>query len=320
MDHYRRSVKNGFTALHLNRIPEKRGDNEWIARQLESPATRAILVWRSKFLFTEDEAPRPIFFSASEVSDLLTSAESTVLLGHMDDTAFFAIDLPSNDSPLQPHISGLGRFRELRSVAALMDPKDVTLLGYARALTHWHRRHRFCGDCGSPTLSTHGGHVRVCGNKDCGQQHFPRTDPAIIVLVICGAYCLLGRQDSWPEKMYSTLAGFVEPGESIEEAVIREVLEETGVRVGEVYYHSSQPWPFPGSIMLGFTACASSGEIRPADGELEDAQWFSRDDIEELLSQGLLRLPSPNSIAYRLIEDWFDTTGPTKLQEVWKAG
>jgi NAD+ diphosphatase len=148
--------------------------------------------------------------------------------------------------------------------------------------------------------------MRVCTNPDCGQLHFPRTNPAIIVLVALRERCLLGRQATWPEGLYATIAGFVEPGESLEEAVVREVREETGIEVREVTYHSSQPWPFPSSIMLGFTAQAGSDHIQLNDGELEDARWFSREEIARGVEEGWLRLPSSVSISYRLIEDWYD--------------
>ena len=165
---------------------------------------------------------------------------------------------------------------------------------------------RFCGNCGSQTAIREGGYMRVCTNDDCGQRHFPRMDPAIIVLVTCGERCLLGRKPVWPEGMYSTIAGFVEPGESIEDAVVREVREETGVEVAEMCYRSSQPWPFPTSLMLGFRARAKSEAIRVEQDELEDARWFTRAEMQEALDQDRLRLPPAISISRRLIEDWFD--------------
>jgi NAD+ diphosphatase len=168
---------------------------------------------------------------------------------------------------------------------------------------HWHSRHGFCGVCGSPTLSASAGHVRKCTNPGCGSSHFPRTDPAVIMLAHDGERALLGRQKVWAKGMYSTLAGFVEPGESLEEAVRREVMEETGVAVGEVVYHSSQPWPFPASLMIGFHAEARSGTIDLVDGELEDAGWFTRAELRRFADQGK-SLPRQDSIARQLVEDW----------------
>lgn len=198
-------------------------------------------------------------------------------------------------------------------MASLLAPGEGELLAHARALAYWHRRHRFCGDCGHPTEGAQGGHVRVCSNPQCGRQHFPRTDPAVIVLVTAGERCLLGRQPSWLPGRYSTIAGFVEPGESLEAAVVREVGEETGVRVREVRYQSSQPWPFPASLMLGFRAVAEGEDIHLGDEELEDARWFSREELERAMEEGALRLPGRISIAYRLIEDWFDEGSPGRL-------
>jgi NAD+ diphosphatase len=159
--------------------------------------------------------------------------------------------------------------------------------------------------------------VQVCTNPRCGQEHFPRTDPAIIVLVTSGERCLLGRKAFWPAGLHSIIAGFVEPGESLEAAVAREVAEETGVSLQAVHYHSSQPWPFPKSLMLGFTAQAASEDIHLNDGELETVRWFSRQEIQEGLQEGSLQLPTAISISHRLIEEWFDAQAPSRpLHEI----
>jgi NAD+ diphosphatase len=187
-----------------------------------------------------------------------------------------------------------------------MLPADsASLLAYARALGLWRARHRFCGVCGAPNGPARAGHVMRCTRSGCCHETFPRLDPAIIVLVTSsdGERALLGRQASWPAGRYSTIAGFVEPGESLEDAVIREVEEETGVRVGDVQYDSSQPWPFPSSLMLGFRAVARTHEITLRDGELEDARWFSRADI----AAGHPALPPAGAISARLIDGWFDS-------------
>lgn len=308
------SSRNCFASPSLDRISCKRRNDSWIAERLADAHTCFIPIWQSKNLFTEDEVPRPVLLSFRDMGDLLPQAESPVLLGEKDGKAYFAVDLPSGDA--SSPFSDRGRFRDLKTVGALLGHREASLLAYARAITYWHHRNRFCGDCGSPARSAEGGHMRVCTNERCGQQRFPRTDPAIIVLVASGNQCLLGRQAVWPPSMYSTLAGFVEPGESLESAVIREVGEETGIKIGEVRYHSSQPWPFPCSLMLGFTAPASSRDIRLADNELEDARWFSREDIRYGLKEGTLRLPSNISIAYRLIEDWFDAASSEPLRDI----
>jgi NAD+ diphosphatase len=172
-------------------------------------------------------------------------------------------------------------------------------------MVFWHTRHRYCGLCGSPTRSEEAGHMRRCTDAACNAMHFPRTDPAVIMLVTDGDRALLGRNKNFPlPGMYSTLAGFVEPGESLEDAVAREVREETGIEVGAVQYHSSQPWPFPGNIMLGFHAEARTTEITIDYGELEDARWFTRDWLSSHVDDDSFRLPRLDSIARRLIEDW----------------
>ena len=198
---------------------------------------------------------------------------------------------------------GAAQFIELRNVGPLIDRNEGGALAYARGMTHWHATHRFCGVCGAPTESREGGHIRVCTNPDCERHHFPRTDPAVIMLVAKGERCLLGRKAEWAPGRYSTLAGFVEPGESLEDAVRREVMEETGVVVSDVEYHSSQPWPFPASLMLGFFCRGETDLIQRNDKELEDARWFTREEL--LNGQGGLGIaPRPISIARRLIDDW----------------
>ncbi|MFN2539819.1 MAG: NAD(+) diphosphatase [Mycobacteriales bacterium] len=192
--------------------------------------------------------------------------------------------------------------KNLRDVGHLLGDRDAGLMVHAIGLANWHATHTHCPRCGASTRSVKGGAVRVCDAD--GSEHFPRTDPAMIVLVHDGGdRCLLGRQPIWPPGRYSTLAGFVEPGESAEQAVVREVLEETGVAVREVTYSSSQPWPFPSSLMLGFSALAD-GHAEPVatDGELEDVRWFHRDELRD----GSAMLPTPVSIAYKLITDWVE--------------
>lgn len=227
-----------------------------------------------------------------------------VFLGTSGAGAYFAVDLSDLEAPiaelgLEPAHCLMG----LREIAPLVSQPEGALLAYASGILTWHRRHRYCGVCGNETLPASGGHVRTCGSERCKEIHFPRTDPAVIMLVTDGDQCLLGRQSSWPEGVYSTLAGFVEPGESLEEAVRREVREETGVELAEVRYHSSQPWPFPSSLMLGFTARATTRDVRPQHEELEDARWFTRGELRR--REGV-ELPSAISIARRLIEDWLE--------------
>jgi NAD+ diphosphatase len=314
MDHYGRSALNYYAANPIDRLTPKRLDEKWLEEQREDPSTLFIPVWDSKQLFAEESTPRPVMLARADMGKLLDTAETVVFLGRNEARTYFAVDLPRERGAFVESLARHGRFHDLKRFGALLQAPQAALLAYARAMTHWHRRHRFCGDCGAPTVSVDGGHRRVCTSAPCGQQHFPRTDPAVITLVHSGERCLLGRQPIWPQGFYSAIAGFVEPGESLEDAVVREINEETGISVTDVHYHSSQPWPFPSSIMLGFTAAALGETIRLMDHELEDARWFSRQDFQDDLAAGDLRLPSSFSIAFRLVEDWYNDAGSTPLR------
>jgi NAD+ diphosphatase len=265
-------------------------------------------VWQSRNLFVRGEIPAALLLTADHVAVQEATIDTLVFLGLYREQACFLVEL-AGDAP--PEVDPQGEFRELRFFGAMLPADEAGLLAYARALTLWRQRHRFCGVCGSPTRGTRAGHVLVCTNEACRSEQFPRIDPAIIVLVTDGERALLGRQASWPAGRYSTIAGFVEPGESLEDAVAREVREETGVAVHDIRYHSSQPWPFPSSIMLGFTAMAPVADIVRADQELEDARWFSRADI----AAGFPALPSIQSISFRLIQDWYDKGADRPLLE-----
>jgi NAD+ diphosphatase len=230
-----------------------------------------------------------------------------VLLGRFRGHFCFAAEL-AGDPP--PALDPEARFEDLRSSGGQLPEDEAGLLAYARAMVLWRQRHRYCGSCGAPARSESAGHVMKCTAAGCGAETFPRLDPAIIVLVSDGERALLGRQAAWPAGQYSTIAGFVEPGESLEDAVAREVLEETGVAVTDASYHSSQPWPFPSSLMVGFTARAAADAVPRADEELEDVRWFSRADI----AAGTPSLPPPQSVSFRLIEDWYDAGSPLPLR------
>jgi NAD+ diphosphatase len=293
-------ARSNFLAdTSLDRLGHLRGDSAWVA------AARAqglyLAVWRRRNLVSGDETPAPVFLAAEAIAALGSEAEC-VLLGQRDDRPCFAIGLNGAAPPSLP-----GTFEEIRGVGDRLDPSDAALLAYARAMVVWHERHRHCGACGAATECVEAGHARQC--TGCGAKHFPRVDPAIIVLVADDARCLLGRQAAWPAGRYSTIAGFVEPGESLEDAVRREVLEETGVAVHAIEYHSSQPWPFPSSLMLGFRARPAGGAIVLRDGELEDARWVDREDV---IARRIV-LPPRVSIAYRLIEEWFDAAPGRRL-------
>ena len=295
-----------YSGLALDRSTERRRDPDWIASALASPAARVVPVWRTQNLVLEDQGgPRAAFLTVEQAAALGVATETLLLLGHGPEGTFFAADLTTVEDPAAiPDLAAAGRFADLRGFGPMLPRAEGTLLAYARGLAWWHARHGFCGVCGAPTVSADGGHVRRCTRESCGTTHFPRTDPAVIMLVHDGDRALFGRQSRFPPGMYSTLAGFVEPGESLEEAVAREVREEAGIEVGEVRYVASQPWPFPCSIMLGFTARALTTELRIDGEELEDARWLSRDEILSGEAAGTFRLPRPDSIARFLVEGW----------------
>lgn len=304
----RRSRSNLLSGSYIDRLAHWRKDEALWRAALSDSNTWFIPVWRNQNLVREIEGRIDAFMLSSSVMSIENQVDEIVLLGEFQQHTCFAISLtgetlPSFDEPVVP--------RDLRMIAGELPAEQAGLLAYARAMIHWRERHRFCGRCGTPTHAVQGGHVRVCSNASCAQQVFPRIDPAIIVLITDGERALLGRQASWPPGRYSTIAGFVEPGESLEDAVIREAAEETGVRVESVEYHSSQPWPFPSSLMLGFIATAATTEIQLHDAELEDARWFTRAQI----AAGEVALPITHSISFRLVEDWYDDEAEIPLRE-----
>jgi len=295
---------NFYAANAFDRAGHRRRERDWLAQRLEHPETRFVPVWRGQNLVTQTGEGNPAAVLLTQHA-LAAAVEEPILLGMQEERAYFAVDLSHHEAPLAAiAVGGAAEFADLRRVGALLARNEGAILAYARGMLHWHGRHRFCGICGSATRSEEAGHVRRCVDPECNTAHFPRTDPAVIMLVIDGERALLGRQKVWPKGQHSTLAGFVEPGESLEQAVAREVHEETGIVVTDVSYHSSQPWPFPASIMLGFTARAVTAEIVVDPGELENARWFERSFILAHPDDDEFRLPRRDSIARRLIEDW----------------
>lgn len=295
---------NFYSNQGFDRLDRYRDNPEWLQGALVSKNTRLLPVWRNRHLVTREN--RPVSFPGDRDGGLLALSDEQVLLGRdPNGTVWLALDISHLEQPAEL-LSDPGEriFRDLRVVGPLIDRHSAALLAHARAMTYWHRHHHFCSDCGSPTESTRAGHMRICSNPACQRPHHPRTDPAVIMLIHNGDYCLLGRQPSWPPGMHSTLAGFVEPGESLEDAVVREVHEEAGIRVSDIRYHSSQPWPFPASIMLGFYARATSTEIQVDGMELESAGWFHRDQLLQSPENEQFHLPRRDSISWRLIETW----------------
>lgn len=286
--------RNIFAGAFVDRSGYRREDPAWLRSAMESAEAAFVPVWGDKCL-AAGEPVRAVLVDRQRIADLL-DPEQAIFLGVYRDRPAFAVPIDAAGAPL----ADLGQFHDLRYLGSMLPEDEANLLAHARALVLWHRSQKYCGRCGAPTRAESGGNTRLCTAERCGSRIFPRVDPAIIVLVADRDRCLLGRQSSWPEGRYSTIAGFVEPGESLEDAVQREVLEETNIRVHEVAYHSSQPWPFPSSLMLGFTAEALSDDICMNDGELEDARWFTRKELES----GFPKLPYRVSIARRLVDDW----------------
>lgn len=272
-----------------DRLAEHRGDQEWLDRAWADPGTRVLVVAGTRLRAGEG---RLDWRSTAEAPEGIR-----VLLGRMGDG-------PTSFAVLADKSAGADDWTPLRPVLALLDPEDAAFAVHAVGLAEWHFAVRHCPRCGAPLRSVQAGHVLEC--PGCGRQQFPRTDPAVIMLVTDDdGRALLGRQPVWPPGRWSTLAGFVEPGESIEQAVRREVREETGVRVGEVRYVGSQPWPLPASLMLGFVGRAESTRIRVDEDEIEDARWFTRDEVRRGAEDGSLVLPGGISISRFLVERWY---------------
>lgn len=293
---------NTFAGARLDRAGTRRRDPEWLRNRLADPDSRVVLA-TSGGVYLRGDTSAPALVALADLADLPGAADP-ILLGMADGRALLAVDLDATrlDGVLDGVLDG-ARLIGLREAASELAPADAGLVAYAAALLNWHRTHRHCSVCGTATRVEEGGLLRVCPR--CGASHHPRTDPVIIVLVTDGERVLLGRQPSWPPRRYSCLAGFVEPGESLEDAVVREVLEESGVQTRAPRYVSSQPWPFPSSLMLGYRAEYAAGSPVPADEELEDVRWFTRVEVTAATEQrGELLLPPRLAIARRLIDGW----------------
>lgn len=283
----------------------ERLDPAWVAARLEDPTSRTLLASADGVLVSAGPPVSLLRVPVPVRASRATGEAWPVMLGLEDDVALFAVDLEVQAPEERQRLSGRGRIASLREAGSVLAPAEAGLAAYLVALLNWHRRHRFCPACAAALLVTDGGFSRAC--PGCGAQHFPRTDPAVIVLVEHDGCALLGRQTGWATGQYSVLAGFVGPGESLEEAVIREVKEESGITARDPRFVGSQPWPFPMSVMLGFEARSEGGEPVPRDGELEDVRWFTREEIGAALSgrsSDLVMTPGI-SISYFLIERWF---------------
>lgn len=308
-----------YAGGHLDRAGLLRKDEAWIEEKLAHPQARIIPVWRSLNLVAHMETgPKSRLLERQHANEILERAQQLTLLGISDDIAYFAADLSELEEDEAHALVNEGQFVDLRQVGPQLGAEESSMMAHARGMLFWHQRHQHCGVCGAPTKSQEGGHMRKCTSTECGAPTFPRTDPAVIMLITHQPpsgppKCLLGRQAIWPAGNYSTLAGFVEPGESLEEAVAREVYEEAGIEITNVTYQASQPWPFPASIMLGFWGEATTTEINIDEYEIEDAQWFDAPDLRSFGEWGEdddnFHLPRKDSISRYLIETWLTHVG-----------
>jgi NAD+ diphosphatase len=285
---------NPYSGGALDRAAHLREDDSYLTRAAADPAARVTYFWQGKHLLTSQDDPR------AHLLPLPAQEPPALFLGLHENAPLFAQDLSAHTAP--PDF-GAGQFHDLRGIASLLPSDHAALLATARGMLHWHSTHRFCPSCGNGLRPVRGGWVLHC--TSCGREQFPRTDAAVIMLITKGDKLLLGQSHRFPPERnyFSTLAGFVEPGEALEDAVRREVFEEVGVQVGEVMYHSSQPWPFPASLMLGYYGEALTEDIVLQESEMRAARWFTAADIENRHALGF-ELPPLDSIARALIEDW----------------
>lgn len=300
------AISHIFAGNPLNRASERRGDRSWLLAQAEDSSSLAVALWQGRPLIEMGPSgtPQLAYLPAPMALELAGGLDMLLFLGLWNGTAVFALDMPGSADPASGALLGLGRFEELRGLAMALPGGEAGICATAKAMFEWDRRHRHCAACGQPSRPADGGWKRIC--PACEAQHFPRTDPVVIMLATKGERCLLGRQPQFPKGMFSALAGFVEPGESIEEACARELVEEAGLRAIAVRYHSTQPWPYPSSLMIGLLAGVENDDARPDQTELEEVRWFSRSETRDLIAGTLKGVwaPPPMAIAHQLIKSW----------------
>lgn len=296
---------NFYANINLDRAANQRSDSAWLADRLRAPESRILPVWRGQNLISTGDAVSIVELDIAHIETFSTGDNVPILLGQVGEATYFSIDVSHVENPAEHDVLGQhGEFADLRQVGPIMSREEGNLLAYARGIDFWHQRHRYCGVCGAPTRSEAAGHQRRCTDEACNVVQFPRTDTACIVLIYNDDSIILARAERFPPRMQSVLAGFLEPGESLEDCVAREVFEEVGVKVTDVTYQSSQPWPFPASLMVGFRARALNTDLHPDPTELVAAGWYSRAELKAITPDSDLQLPRTDSIARRLIEDW----------------
>ena len=308
---------NTFAGNPLDRASDRRANPTWVAERLAEPGSLAIAIWNGRPLVEDakgakdakdakDGGVQIAYLAADLARQLSGGPERLLFLGLWRETAVFAVDLEGDTDPADGPLQGLGRFEDLRAIAMRLPGADAAILATAKSMFEWRRKHRFCATCGSPSAVAEAGWKRVC--PACKTEHFPRTDPVVIMLAAKGDRCLLGRQAVWPKHMYSALAGFLEPGESIEEACARELFEEAALRTLSVRYHSTQPWPYPSSLMIGLIAEVENDDAVADQAELEEVRWFTRDEARAMLRGDLAdaKTPPALAIAHQIIKAWVD--------------
>ena len=307
---------NPYAGSALDRAAQLRDDEGALKHHRDSAQAVFLPVWRAQNLVDSAEQAGPAmvgldnemwetFVGARRDSTPDQTAYDHIFLGLRGGLAYFTADVSDIEAPDDhPSLGAQASFQDLRKIGPMMAPDDASLLAYARGIVYWHSRHRYCGVCGATTAVRSAGHRRQCTNTACATEQFPRTDPAVIMLVHDGDRIIVARSPRFLTGMHSVLAGFLEPGECLEDTVAREVMEEVGVEVTDIEYQSSQPWPFPASLMVGFRARALTFDLNPDPAELENAHWMTRAELLASPEDDNFRLPRKDSIASRLIQAW----------------
>lgn len=304
---------NTFAGNPLDRASDRRPDADWIARQLASADSLAFPMWNGRpFVETRKAGGEQIAYVPTKIArELAEGLERLLFLGLWKETAIFAVDLEGEADPAAGGpLEGMGRFEDLRRIALALPEPEAAIVATAKAMFEWRRRHKHCSVCGQPSEAVDGGWKRRC--PVCNAEHFPRTDPVVIMLAVHGERCMLGRQEAWPAGMFSALAGFLEPGETIEEACARELHEEAGLKAVRVRYHSTQPWPYPSSLMIGLIAEVEDDEGTPDQTEISEVRWFTREEARQLIAGKIEGTFAPQrmAIAHQLIKAWAENSLP----------
>ena len=301
------AFQNTFAGNPLNRASERRTDVTWLTEQLNSDQALAIAIWNGKpFVENAKEGGglQIAYLPANMAEELSGGPERLLFMGLWKETAVFAVDLEGGADPAEGPLQGLGRFEDLRASAMRMPRTDAAIVATAKQMFEWRRRHRHCSACGEQSNVVEGGWKRQC--PACKAEHFPRTDPVVIMLAVHEDRCMLGRQEIWPKGMFSALAGFLEPGESVEEACARELEEEAGLKTLSVRYHSTQPWPYPSSLMIGLIAQVEDDNATPDQTELSEVKWFTKAEARDVLAGKYDGVSAPGAlaIAHQLLKAW----------------